>query len=271
MRKWFALTDFLALPSETRRATVSPIVHTGRRGTAGSRAFTLIELLVVIAIISILMAMLLPALKKAREQAHGALCASNMKQIGLGFANYEVDYAGWYPGPHSPNLNTAPTWIEILMESNQTFKSNVFICPSSDITTTSKLTLGLPADKLKKSNVGMNGRFGGHYSRPVGTWNNDYPPLLARHFKKPETAFLVGDLTIEPGRVHDCVFAYGTPGVATNTVVRYSHNNGIEPLFADLHVEHKTLVWMLARSSAETTAGENTWFWHGDSNWNTEW
>ena len=58
------------------------------------RAFTLIELLVVIAIIAVLMAILMPALNRAREQGKRAMCSGNLKQLTLAWIMYADDNDG---------------------------------------------------------------------------------------------------------------------------------------------------------------------------------
>ncbi len=62
------------------------------------KGFTLIELLVVIAIIALLMAILMPALQRVKEQAKSVACLSKLKQWGLYFAMYTEDYDGRFMG-----------------------------------------------------------------------------------------------------------------------------------------------------------------------------
>jgi prepilin-type N-terminal cleavage/methylation domain-containing protein/prepilin-type processing-associated H-X9-DG protein len=66
------------------------------------KGFTLIELLVVIAIIAILAAILFPVFAKAREKARQISCASNEKQLALGFLQYNQDNDEQMPTPVDP-------------------------------------------------------------------------------------------------------------------------------------------------------------------------
>lgn len=60
-----------------------------------NRGFTLVELLVVISIISLILSILLPALKTVRQQGQTVGCMNNIKQLGLAFILYSGDYNGY--------------------------------------------------------------------------------------------------------------------------------------------------------------------------------
>jgi prepilin-type N-terminal cleavage/methylation domain-containing protein len=103
------------------------------------RAFTIVELLVVIAIISILIAMLLPALGRAREQSRRVRCLSNMRQLTIAWLGYAQNNKGKLCGSNTrdpwdwvqagddlDSLKTGVLWPYIN-------SSEVFHCPNDRI------------------------------------------------------------------------------------------------------------------------------------------
>ncbi|MCG2705343.1 MAG: DUF1559 domain-containing protein [Candidatus Omnitrophica bacterium] len=107
------------------------------------KAFTLIELLVVIAIIGVIAALLVPAFGKARESARCALCANNLRQIGVGFHIYLDEHEDTFPAGNSlvdignNCVVTVKDWtwaaIRSLASSQEEFyalRTTLLFCPS---------------------------------------------------------------------------------------------------------------------------------------------
>jgi prepilin-type N-terminal cleavage/methylation domain-containing protein/prepilin-type processing-associated H-X9-DG protein len=69
--------------------------------TSPARGFSLVELLVVIAVTAILVALLLPAVQAAREAARRLQCQNNLRQLGIGFHDFEGANGGFPPRRHT--------------------------------------------------------------------------------------------------------------------------------------------------------------------------
>src|SRR5436190_1315592 len=93
---------------KTRRShmcTPRPVKH-----KPAQLAFTLVELLVVIGIIALLIAVLMPALNKARQQSRTVACLSNLRQMGQGWNIYLSENKGRLPY-YIWSKSQAPAWV----------------------------------------------------------------------------------------------------------------------------------------------------------------
>lgn len=160
------------------------------------KGFTLVELLVVIGIIAVLIAILLPALNRARESGKRVQCLSNMRQLGLAMTMYQGENKGRFP--HSGVERHAEDWVywEPGRDRNQgvlvkflggKFDERIYTCPSDNPENHLNGTNGFPFSYSVNWNICY---YGGRGAR------QNYPPKIAQ-IRRPADKILLIDESAE--------------------------------------------------------------------------
>lgn len=207
--------------------------------TSTQQTFTLIELLVVISIITLLIAILIPALRNARESSRGIVCANNLKQAGVAITGYCLDNKDVLPGGRPNSLYFPRSLCEYYGKSSggSYVKISKFLtCPSENYLwvndsyksgigvysiATTYLATQYPGDSVKFPNKNYWGGW-------IGNWNMDGKKLSQ---VQPGSVLLVeGGVTFYLN-VSASERIFSPPYYATPASVSLHYPNGGSPFY----------------------------------------
>lgn len=226
--------------------SVPPICN--RQSKIGN-LFTLIELLVVIAIIAILAAMLLPALKNAKDVSQRAVCMNNLKNVGMSAAFYAEDNKDFLPMCYYQS--DEQWWRTMLRGGYLEMYSNPANGVGMPFGSRQRITaFQCPGIKEYPYNgtTGYYTAYGSPYAVMGRAWAYDSgnPAQYVGSFRKtiefrnPEKTVLLFDAalsTVWPFCGRNYAQYYGDP-IALRNLFRPDHKNTANFLFVDMHAEN---------------------------------
>ena len=219
------------------------------------RCFTLIELLVVVAIIAVLVAILLPALKSARDKAKGILCMANLKQMGMARNMYSTESNGsllmWrgYPKQYTwwsyllPYIGEGAYLSEHLKHDDYVLGG---VNPPFDV-------LRCPVLRTPDQTVGMQPEnfmgYGYNYTLDNDLYDGDWYgciPYRVSDVSLPSQTVEIGDN-----------YKLATNGVVTDSRTVYPAYHGVHSLLffnncGIAHSKRTNILWVDGHTSAET-------------------
>jgi len=255
--------------SETSRDTSRFAVNCG---------FSLIELLVVVSIITLLFGLILPALRRAKAIARQTVCQSRLRQWGLAFEAYTVDYDGFYPhidgrdrtasNPQSDaeRADYYSGWIDVLPPlmgekpwrdhdyGDKPGRKTIFQCPMAE----------LAPDESYKYRPRRTGYFSYAMNSCLELDENCWPPygaegtdwrmpsfLRATSVKNPSRLILLFDQLLAPEKGYGGAAYNATAGKYCGSYpkafsARHARSGGVlggSVLYCDYHVRWTPSVW----------------------------
>ena len=200
-----------------------PVRSSRRSGWRRMQGFTLVELLAVLAIVGVLAGILIPVVAGVRDRSRTAACASNLRQIGIGFRVYLADNKGL--GLKSYISSGSEYWYRTLLGSSTSsavVDSNVLpACPSADVTGSHAVAGGYGMTNLVV-----------WYPVPLHRVDSD-PHFFSTRLQRPQDwpLFMDADTPI--------IYGLDNPVESAASSSRFAarHGGKANVLMADLHME----------------------------------
>ncbi|MBN1347591.1 MAG: DUF1559 domain-containing protein [Phycisphaerae bacterium] len=192
------------------------------------RSFTLIELLVVVAVIALLISILVPSLKAARDRAKATVCMSNLHQMGLALTMYGMDYKEAIPPSDCPFADSpeGSWWLHSLQPYSKT--RLLYRCPADR--SDNFLNWDDPrdvarSDELRWASFSTNGLLDDPNANAVSKVK--HPPYVIWVLETPDNT--AGSIHVHPEN-------YGWGEDPNNNVAHKRHADKSNYLFVDSHV-----------------------------------